>query len=160
MFKSITVGVAAATMFVLTSVSAFAQDDFDQRFAVAQAIVAQNNSQEMYRLGLEASAPVLRASFQNTLPTATPEQLDEGTSVILEILYATYSEIQAANARLYAERFTLEELQDIQAFGLTSTGRKFNQEFPVMMQEMGAAGEQIGQQAIQRDIASFNAVFE
>jgi hypothetical protein len=142
--------------------SVIAQDDADleDRLVIARQIVAATNPEDLFRTGLEATMPLVRLSFQGAAPGASPAQLDEATIVVISIIMETYPEISEASARIYADRFTLEELVVLDAFYQTPIGQKLSRELPGMTQQLAQLGDQIGQQAVTRQIDRVEAVFE
>jgi hypothetical protein len=72
-------------------------------------------------------------------------QYDALTPVMIEAFNQRVSEMADAAAIVYARTFTVEELHTLTEFYKTSAGQKMLQKFPVLTQELMAAGRKFGQ---------------
>ena len=135
-------------------------DDASDRLAVAREIVQQSTTEDMYRTALETTMPLIRNSFQVSIPGATDAQLDEAVELMMEIMMSTYDDMIEESAGLYASRFTLAELEELQAFNSTPLGQKVLQELPAIMSEAGVIGERLGTEAMNANLSRVQAVFQ
>lgn len=136
------------------------ETDYEARMAVAREIVESTGGEAAFRVGLEATLPMIRQSFAQSMPTATNAQLDEVEVVMMDIMMETYPEISEAAARMYSDRFTLAELQAVMDFNRTPVGQKFASATPSITREMAVFGERLGQQAVMQNMARIQAVFQ
>ena len=135
-------------------------DDASDRLAIAREIVSQSTTEEMYRTALETTMPLIRNSFQASIPSATDAQLDEAMDLMMEIMMSTYDDMLEESAGLYASRFTLAELEELQAFNSTPLGQKVLQELPGITSEASVIGERLGTEAVNANLGRVQAIFQ
>jgi hypothetical protein len=160
--RFIIISIMAVVVSVTGSAPTIAQadTDFEERLVIAREIVAATTPVDLFRVGLESTMPLVRLSFEGSIPGASAAQLDEATVVVVDIIMEAYPEISEASARIYADRFSLEELSELNLFYQTPIGQKLSRELPVMTKQLSQLSEQIGQQAVVQQMARVQAVFE
>ena len=140
--------VTAMGLTLALSQSVWAQDDAQARLEAARETMvltgAESSSVQMMDMVMPSMIPALRQQF----PNASAEQLDRAMALISETLLATGPEIVEVSAQAYANRFTLAELEEINAFYRTETGSKVVRLLPVILQEGAVEGQQIAMMAM------------
>lgn len=140
--------VAAMGLTLALSQSVWAQDDAQARLEAARETMvltgAESTSVQMMDMVMPSMIPALRQQF----PNASAEQLDRAMALISETLLAIGPEIVEVSAQAYANRFTLAELEEINAFYRTETGSKVVRLLPVILQEGAVEGQQIAMMAM------------
>jgi len=136
-------GIATALVIAL-SLPVWAQDDAQARLEAARETMALSGAEAGAVQAMEMMLPTLRPALRQQYPDASSEQMDRAIALISETMAATGPEIAEAGARSYANRFTLTELEEINAFYRTETGTKMVRLLPVLMQEGAIEGQQIG----------------
>ena len=140
--------VSAMGLTLALSQSVWAQDDAQARLEAARETMvltgAESSSVQMMDMVMPSMIPALRQQF----PNASAEQLDRAMALISETLLATGPEIVEVSAQAYANRFTLAELEEINAFYRTETGSKVVRLLPVILQEGAVEGQQIAMMAM------------
>lgn len=142
----------AASLCLLAGQPARAQaDDTEQRLAAARQVVALMNEHTGPEKMLGAMKASLRAPLEQQLRSATHltmAQRDRAADVMTaalsegmgEVMARLMPEVNAAMTRLYVERFTLAEIQAVQAFYDSPAGRKsmavVAQDLPQLMQPL------------------------
>ncbi len=154
-------GLWAVTMALTLTAGAWAQTgDASERRALAEQIAVISSTEDDYRQALVGTMPQVRQMFETSVPGATEDQLDNVVVVMTDILMSTYGDVVDAMAETYSSRFTAAELQTLLEFYQTDLGQKVLRETPAIMQVMGARGEELGQEAVAREMARVQAVFE
>ena len=140
--------VTAMGLTLALSQSVWAQDDAQARLEAARETMvltgAESSSVQMMDMVMPSMIPALRQQF----PNASAEQLDRAMALISETMAATGPEIVEVSAQAYANRFTLAELEEINAFYRTETGSKVVRLLPVILQEGAVEGQQIAMMAM------------
>ncbi|WP_412546339.1 DUF2059 domain-containing protein [Maricaulis sp. MIT060901] len=155
--RNLIIGIAFAFIAFVPRVQA---DDASDRLVIAREIVLQSTSEDMYRTALETTMPLIRNSFQVSIPGATDAQLDEAMDLMMEIMMSTYDDMIEESAGLYASRFTLAELEELQAFNSTPLGQKVLQELPGITSEASVIGERLGTEAVNANLGRVQAIFQ
>lgn len=122
----------AALVLAAPSASAEETDDPNPRLEVARRVVRLVTPKEAWRSSMEQMSSQMLASQAETLP---PGFLDKMMKVLEEVM--PYAETVEWAASIYAERFTLAELRDLERFYRTQVGRKLAKELPGIMGEVG-----------------------
>ena len=142
--------VLIASAVLLCVSPAFAQDNMDQRMEAARQTMALTGAETLSTDMMDAMMPTIVPALRQQYPDATEQQLESAMAVISEAMLSTGPEIIEASARAYAARFTLEELEEINAFYETETGAKMMSVMPELMQEGMQAGQRIAVQTMTR----------
>jgi hypothetical protein len=91
---------------------------------------------ENYQKMLDQTEEQLLLSMQQSgAPPATPETVEKMKKMMAEVL--PYDELMQWSAEVYAERFTLGEINDLKTFYSTPTGKKAARVLPDLMGEVG-----------------------
>lgn len=143
MLKSMT---AALCLAAAAASPALAQDEAE-REAVALELVQITQVAEISHQMLEALEPTLGPSLQRNYPDADEAQIEEGIQIFREEMTEALSGITDFAVKLYAERFTLAELQAARDFYETPEGARMIELLPGIMQESQQYGMQQGMQA-------------
>jgi uncharacterized protein len=133
--------LCALALLCAAAAPALAQPSQD-RIAAAHDLLEAAGQQAIMEGAMEV---MLQAQLESN-----PE-LREFEPVLREFFsrYLNWNLLRDGYARIYAERFTTQELREITAFFRTPTGRKMALETPAMMQE----GGRLGEQAVENNIA-------
>lgn len=139
---------AAMGLALALSQAVWAQDDAQARLEAARETMvlsgAEAGAVQMMDMMMPSMVPALRQQY----PNASAEQLDRAMALISETMAATGPEIVEVSAQAYANRFTLAELEEINAFYRSETGVKMVRLLPALMQEGAIEGQQIAMLAM------------
>lgn len=141
--------VLAAGAALILATPSLAQTDADARLAAAERTMALSGGADMGRQMMAMMMPSIEPSLRAQYGSATDAQIAEAMALVEETLNDLFPEIIDESARAYADVFTLEELEQINAFYETDTGRKLVETMPQLMDRVGRISQQNAIEAMQ-----------
>lgn len=126
----------ALTSYALSADAAQAQNDSDAHLETARLLVRELGREEAFRQRVDAVVPLVAENFVGNRSDVTLEQRQRLHAVIAELLNAAYPDFEEVTARVYARRFSTDELIELRAFYSTDLGQKINRELPFIFEEM------------------------
>jgi len=139
---------AAMGLALALSQAVWAQDDAQARLEAARETMVLSGAEAGAVQMMDMMMPSMRPALRQQYPNASSEQLDQAMTLISETMAATGPEIVEVSAQAYANRFTLAELEEINAFYRSETGVKMVRLLPALMQEGAIEGQQIAMLAM------------
>lgn len=131
----------------------FAQDaQQHKRVAAAQELMAAAGSAKQFDQFMPLMAANMTKAFVSLAPHAQKE-IQEVMGQLLDRFSKRKGELIDQIANLYAEKLTLEELQELTRFYSSGVGAKFIAMLPELMQQSMLVGQRWGE-AIGREIES------
>lgn len=125
--------IAAVIVLVAAVSAAFAQDDRPKRVELAGEYVALTTADSVMQPMIDAIWPSIAVQFGGTVEPAVEEGLKEVFSTEIKTALA---DVMDQLAGLYADAFTLSELEAIVKFYRSETGAKLISSQGGLMQEM------------------------
>ena len=122
-----------------------------ENLAAARELVVAAGSTDAFK----AALPIIMENLKKAVVQNRPEvekKYDELMPLFNQAAGRRLNELADSIATVYANNFTVDELHDITAFYRSSTGQKFRQRLPMILQQSMAAGQQLGR-SIANDIA-------
>lgn len=130
---------ALLALAVLAS-PASAQDFSEAHMAAARETIAAARASEQFDQLLPMLADQAKALFQRSNPSLVAE-IDEVVNTVALDLAKRRPELERELERVWAARFTEQELKEIAAFYSSDVGKKFGQLMPLVIQDsMRSAG--------------------
>ena len=143
--------VASACLAAFASIMpAFAQNapsPGDPKIAAATEILRQTHAQDNASAMFDILVPPLVAQVKSHAPNLTDVQIKMISDMLLDEMKAALPDMTVANARIYAEHFTLDELEGIRNFYTTPLGQKLLAENPKIVKEAVPLGLAWGKRA-------------
>ena len=133
--------VLAAGAALILATPSLAQTDADARLAAAERTMALSGGADMGRQMMAMMMPSIEPALRAQYGSATDAQIAEAMALVEQTLNDLFPGIIEESARAYAEAFTLEELEQINAFYETPTGRKLVQTMPALMERVSRISE-------------------
>lgn len=141
--------VLAAGAALILATPSLAQTDADARLAAAERTMALSGGADMGRQMMAMMMPSIEPALRAQYGSATDAQIAEAMALVEQTLNDLFPGIIEESARAYAEAFTLEELEQINAFYETPTGRKLVQTMPALMERVSRISERNAIEAMQ-----------
>ena len=129
--------VLAAGAALILATPSLAQTDADARLAAAERTMALSGGADMGRQMMAMMMPSIEPALRAQYGSATDAQIAEAMALVEQTLNDLFPGIIEESARAYADVFTLEELEQINAFYETDTGRKLVETMPQLMDRVG-----------------------
>ncbi|WP_306016786.1 DUF2059 domain-containing protein [Oceanicaulis sp. MMSF_3324] len=141
--------VLAAAAALILSAPSLAQSDSEARLSAAERTMQLSGGADMGQQMMAMMMPSIEPSLRAQYGSATDAQIAEAMALVEETLNDLFPEIIDESARAYADVFTLEELEQINAFYETDTGRKLVETMPQLMDRVGRISQQNAIEAMQ-----------
>jgi len=141
--------VLAAGAALILATPSLAQTDADARLAAAERTMDLSGGADMGRQMMAMMMPSIEPALRAQYGSATDAQIAEAMALVEQTLHDLFPGIIEESARAYAEAFTLEELEQINAFYETPTGRKLVQTMPALMERVTRISERNAIEAMQ-----------
>ncbi|MCB1447276.1 MAG: DUF2059 domain-containing protein [Rhizobiaceae bacterium] len=145
--------LAAAAIVVagLGATGAFADDASPEHLKAARATVAAINATRTFDTILPTIAGQLKAQLIQATPNFEPVITEIVDAKAIEIA-ARRADLEKEAAKVYAQTFTIEELNAITAFYTSPAGRKLIENGPIAQRELAKAAD-IWATGITRDLS-------
>jgi len=124
----------AALVLAVLATPALAEDFTESHLAAARDTIAAAHASEQFNQILVVLADQTKALFQRSNPSAVKDIEDVVDQVALD-LAKRRPELDRELERVWASRFTEDELKAIAAFYRSPVGMKFGQQMPVIIQD-------------------------
>lgn len=147
---------ACATLFLTAPL--LAQSDMEARLAAAERTMELSGGADMGQQMMAMMMPSIEPSLRAQYGSASDAQVAEAMGLIGDTLNNLFPEIMTESARAYADTFTLEELEAINAFYETETGRKLVRTIPELMDRVGRISQQSAIEAMQEIQPQIDAI--
>ena len=141
--------VLAASAALFLAAPSLAQSDFDVRLAEAERMMELTGSADAAAMMMGVMMPTMEPALRTEYTSASDAQIAEAMALIEQTLMDLVPQIVIESASAYAEAFTLQELEEINAFYETETGQKLVVAMPQLMQQVGRVSERMGISAMQ-----------
>ncbi|WP_440959408.1 DUF2059 domain-containing protein [Oceanicaulis sp. LC35] len=141
--------VLAASAAVFLAAPSLAQSDDDVRLAEAERMMELTGSSDATSMMMGMMMPTMEPVLRSQFAAASDAQISEALALIEQTMTDLVPQIVSEGASAYAAAFTLEELEEINAFYETETGQKLVVSMPQLMQEVALVSEQMGIEAMQ-----------
>ncbi|WP_419912890.1 DUF2059 domain-containing protein [Hoeflea sp.] len=146
-------GVAAVIAAAVSlGTSAQAQEPTEEHLAAARAAISAINATDQFDAILPNAAQNLKANLIQTAPN-----LQEVISVTVDEtaieMAGRRADLEREAALIYARNFTMQELNDIQAFYASESGKKLLELGPIATRQLLQAAE-VWSNGISRDLAA------
>ena len=135
--------LAVSAALCLTAPS-LAQSDPELRLAEAERMMELTGSADAAAMMMGMMMPSMEPALRSQYATASDAQIAQAMALIEQTLTDLVPQIIVQSASAYAEAFTLEELEEINAFYETETGQKLVVAMPQLMDQVGRVSEQLG----------------
>ena len=126
--------LAVAVMAAPMTAPASAQEFSQSHLAAARATIDAARADEQFNQILPVLADQAKALFQRSNPSLVAE-IDEVVNAVALDLAKRRPELDRELERVWAARFTEEELKEITAFYSSPVGMKFGQSMPIVIQD-------------------------
>ena len=133
-----------------SSSAAFAQDAApasDPKIALAVKILQETHATDNMSAILDALVPQMLQVMKQQEPTLTDDTLKLISGMLLDEMKSRIPIMIAANARIYANHFTLDELKAIEQFYQSPAGQKAITELPAIAKETFPLGVAWGRES-------------
>ena len=141
--------VLAASAALFLAAPSLAQSDFDVRLAEAERMMELTGSADAAAMMMGMMMPTMEPALRTEYTSASDAQIAEAMALIEQTIMDLVPQIVIESASAYAEAFTLQELEEINAFYETETGQKLVVAMPQLMQQVGRVSERMGISAMQ-----------
>ena len=145
MFRRTTLFALALTLPLLAAPSGHAAEPVDAaRIAAARELIGAMRAVE----GVKQAMPMLAGSVRTMIVKANPQteaDIDDVIAVLHNTMVARVDELVDDIAPIYADGFTLQELESMTAFYRSPAGAKLATLQPQMMQATVAVGQRWGE---------------
>jgi hypothetical protein len=167
--------LAAAILMVAFSVTAASAQDTappasampqlpsvdPERLALAQKILAETHTLDNMSAMIDTLLPTIIAGFRRQSPNLPDDTYKMVGQMLAEEMRKELPSFVQANAQIYANHFTLDDLKGLDTFYQSPVGQKFVSETPKIFQEtlpLGRIwGREAAQAAMQRVIEQLHA---
>jgi hypothetical protein len=143
--------IASVCLVAFCSSPVLAQDGAapaaDPKIEVATKILEESHALDHMSAALDALLPQMVNLIKRQAPSLSDEQLKMVSDMFSEELKATLPKMMTANARIYANHFTLDELKAIEQFYESPVGQKVIAETPAIIKEATPLGVALGREA-------------
>jgi len=131
---------ASLCLVAFCSLPAFAQDAAapaadDPKIVLATKILQETHALDHMSQALDAMLPQLTNLIKQQAPNLTDDQLKMVSDMIGEEMKGTLPAMVTANARIYANHFSIDELTAIEQFYQSPAGQKVITETPAIIKE-------------------------
>jgi hypothetical protein len=123
-----------ALALALLTAPAAAEDFSESHILAARETIAAARASEQFDQILPVLADQAKALFQRSNPSLVGE-IDEVVSTVALDLAKRRPELERELERVWAARFTEEELKEISAFYASPVGQKFGKNMPLVIQD-------------------------
>lgn len=141
--------VLAASAALFLASPSLAQSDSDVRRAEVERMMELTGSADVTAMMMGMMMPTMEPALRTEYKSASDAQIAEAMALIEQTMMDLVPQIVIESASAYAEAFALQELEEINAFYETETGRKLVVTMPQLMQQVGRISERMGISAMQ-----------
>ncbi|MFO1248424.1 MAG: DUF2059 domain-containing protein [Alphaproteobacteria bacterium] len=142
--------IASLGLVAFCFTPAFAQDAAsapDPKIELATKIIQEIHTADNLVKILDSMVPQMVKSLKQEAPNLTDGQLKMISDMLLDEMKARIPIMIAANARIYAKHFTLDEMKAMEQFYQSPAGQKAIDELPAIAQETFPLGMAWGQES-------------
>lgn len=146
--------LVALTLVFSTFTAATAQDDdHERRLAIALELVEVTQGEQLtLQIGQQMS-PILVEEIRRNIPDMSADDTVIAEEMLGEFLGDFVGDLIKWTAKLYADRFTFQELTEVLEFHKTEIGQKMISEMPRLMNEGARNGRNEMQQKFPHFVA-------
>ena len=142
--------VASLCLVAFCSLPAFAQDAApaaDPKIELATKILQETHAADSMSAVLDTLIPQIAQGMKQQAPNLTDDQIKMISGMLLDELKSRLPLMIAANARIYASHFSLDELKALEQFYETPVGQKTITELPAIAKEVVPLGMAWGRES-------------
>jgi hypothetical protein len=118
-----------------------------ERLALAQKILAETHTQDNMSAMIDTMLPTMVAAFRRQSPNLPEDTYKMVGQMLADEMRKELPSFVQANAQIYANHFTLDDLKALDTFYQSPVGQKFVSETPKIFRETLPLGALWGRQA-------------
>ena len=157
MLKALT---ALAGALVLASAAGAQEENAQARLDLARETMALTGADGMVNQMLDMMMPTMRPALMQQYPDATDAQIAEAIDLIRDAFREASPELVDGGAQVYADLFTVEELEAINAFYRTPAGAKLVELLPEVTERSNLIGQRVATRVMMGVNPQINAIMQ
>lgn len=135
--------IGLSAIFVFFAAGGAQADDAETRLELARETMALTGAEGLAEQMLDMMMPTMTPAIRQQYPDASDAQVAEALDLISTAMREASPELVDGGAQVYAEMFTAEELQAINAFYRTPAGARLVELMPELTRRSGLVGQRV-----------------